>query len=131
MLKLKSLAHDEELSTRTIQQHGDTISIVGVYGKAPNFQRERLLGYIVLYVGTPYVHSHPWYVGIAYSGEDDVKRKDPTPLIADDNIRFYKAGIGVYDYLLCYKARTREHDEAGFSDGATHLQTKDDWKDGL
>jgi len=131
VLKLKTLAHDEELNTKTLQQHGDIISLIGVYGKAPNFQRERLLGYILLYIGTPVIHSHPWYLGICYSGEDDIRRKDPTPLLSDDNVRFFKVGIGVFDYLLTYKARTKEHDEAGFSDGATHLETAADWKDGL
>lgn len=132
MLKLKSLAHDEELSTRTIKQHGDTVSLTGVYGKAPNFQRERLLGYILLYVGKPTaIHLHPWYVMVAYSAKNDVRRKDPDVLYADDTIRFFKAGIGVPDYFFVYKARTQEHDEAGFSDGATHLETAGAWKDGI
>jgi len=74
---------------------------------------------------------HTWFIGVFYSEDEDIRRKEPVPIAADDNIRLYKAGIGQHDYLWCYKAKTREHDEAGFSDGATHLETSGQWKDGL
>jgi len=131
VLKLKSIAHDEQPHHEVIKQHGDRVSLVGVYGKAAKFSRERLLGYILLYVGTPIIHLHTWYLAIAYSDADDIRRKDPVPIAADDNIRLWKAGIGECDYHLVYKGKTKEHDEAGFSDGATHLETAGQWKDGL
>lgn len=131
VLKLKTIAHDEEPHTQVLRQHGDRISLVGVYGKAAKFSRERLLGYIFLYVGTPIIHLHTWFVAICYSEEADIRRKDPALIATDDNIRLYKTGIGECDYLFCYKGKTKEHDEAGFSDGATHLETSGQWKDGL
>ena len=130
-MKLKGLAHDEEMVTKTIKQHGDTVSLLGVYGRSAKFSRERLLGYILMFVGTPVIHAYPWYVAICYTDKKDVRRKDPAPIATDDNMRLYKAGIGVCDYLLVYKGKTRAHDEAGFSDGATHLETADNWRDGL
>lgn len=105
--------------------------MVHVYGRSKRFTRERLLGYIILYNGNPVIHAHTWYTGIAYSEKDDVRRKYPLPICTDQNVRMYAAGIGKFDYLFCYKAKTREHDEAGYSDGATHLSTADQWRDGL
>lgn len=131
ILKLKSLAHDEEMQMQMITLHGNQVALVGVYGRSKKYSRHRLLGYILLYVGNPWIHTHTWYVGVAYSDKDDVRKKDPTPIAMDENIRFYKAGIDVYDYLLVYKGKKREHDEAGFSDGAAHLETAGQWKDGL
>jgi len=131
VLKLKSVAYDEEPHHQVIKQHGNQVSLIGVYGKSAKFSRERLLGYILLYVGTPIVHMHTWYVAICYSEESDVRRKDPALIATDDNIRLFKAGIGKCDYLFSYKSKTREHDEAGFSDGATHIETAGSWKDGL
>ncbi len=117
--------------TKTIKQHGDTVSLLGVYGRSVKFDRERLLGYLLLFIGTPIIHAYTWFVALMYTDEDDVRRKDPDPIATDDHIRLYKAGIGTCDYLLVYKAKTRAHDEAGFSDGATHLETADNWRDGL
>lgn len=132
VLKVKHLAHDEKIHTKVWTQHGNNISLLRVYGISDKFGRERLLGYILLHAGVPTaVHAHTWYVSIAYSDEDDIRRKDPEPLKSDDHVRLYKGGIGKFDYLFCYKARTKEHDEAGYSDGATHLETADQWRDGL
>lgn len=131
VLKLKSLAHDETIHTTIWVQHGNNITVVQAYGRSKRFERKRLLGYIILYTGNPTLHKHTWYTGIAYSKEDDIRRKYPQPICTDQNVRLYAAGIGKFDYHFVYKAKTREHDEAGFSDGATHLSTADQWRDGL
>jgi len=93
--------------------------------------RERLLGYILVHVGKPVVHANTWYVYIGYSDEHNIGRKWPEPIKADKNIRLYAAGVGQFDYFFVYKAKTREHDELGFSDAATHRDTADQWRDGL
>jgi hypothetical protein len=132
VLKLLPIAHDEEPYVQIVKQHGNRISLVGMYGRSERFARERLLGYILLYSGNPQaLHVHTWFAYIGYSDKDDIRRKDPKPIAADDNIRLFTAGIGQVDYFWCYKAKTREHDEAGFSDGAAHLETSGQWKDGL
>lgn len=119
------------MRTKTIRQHGDVISLVGVYGKSSRFDRERLLGYILLFVGNPIVHAYTWYVTLCYSDEENVCRKDLDPILTDDNIRLLKVGIGACDYMFLYKSKTKKHDESGFSDGAAHLMTADNWKDGI
>ncbi len=126
-----SVAQDEVVETRVIKQHSGAVSLVGVYGNSENRQRERLLGYILLHAGTPRTHLHTWYMGIAFTAKDDIRRKDPSPLYTDNTIRFWKVGIGTCDYYLCLRGHSEKHDEAGLSDGAAHLNTKDQWKDGL
>lgn len=129
VLKLRSVTHDETLHTQDLRQHGGNISLLGVYGRAK--RRERLLGYILLYTGDPWVKPCSWYCGIFYSDETDVRRKQPELIKADQNIRLYVAGLGKFDYLFCMKSRTREHDELDTSDAAVHRETADHWRDGL
>ena len=129
VLKLKSVTHDESLHTQDLRQHGGNISFLGVYGRAK--RRERLLGYILLYTGDPVVHATSWYVNLAYSDKDDIRRKNAELIKHDSNIRLFVAGIGAFDYLFCLKARTKEHDDMDMSDAAAHRESADQWRDGL
>lgn len=119
------------MRVKILRQHGRAIALVGVYGKSQRHARERLLGYILAFVGNPLVHANTWYVHLSYSDKDDIGRKWPEPIKSDKYIRLYAAGVGKFDYHFCYKGKTREHDELGFSDAATHRETADQWKDGL
>lgn len=114
-----------------LRQHGKSIALIGVYGRSSRHSRERLLGYILVHVGTPFVHANTWYVYLAYSGEHEINHKEAEPIKSDKHIRLFAGGIGKFDYLFVYKAKTREHDELGFSDAATHRDTADQWRDGL
>lgn len=129
VLKLKPVTHDETLHTQDLRQHGGNVSLLGIYGRAR--RRERLLGYVLLYTGDPTIHASSWYVALAYSGRDDIRRKNPELIKADANIRLFVAGIGDFDYLFCLKSRTKEHDDADMSDSAAHREAADQWRDGL
>lgn len=129
-LRLKNTAHDEEFAFRVATEHSNVI-LSQVLGVSKERDRERTLGYCLVYSGNPIVHDYTWYTGVFYSPPLEIKQKE-WEIIYDDNlIRLSRAGIGVFDYLLTYRKKSTEHDMVGLSDGSVHLYTADSWKDGI
>ena len=130
VIKLKQRTHDEEIFYQNLAQHGGLISLEGVYSKSKQHQRERNIGYLLLHIGNPIVHANTWYMSLAYSDDLDIRIKNPIPIKMDRFMILYAAGLEQFDYLWCYRGRTREHDDTG-SDASAHREARDHWKDGL
>lgn len=135
VIRLKSLLQGEHSHTKNLFGHGN-VRLLGFYARRKT--RERLLGYVLHYVGSPVVHAYTWYVSISYSPVEEVKRRPMKVLYSDKKIRLLRAGIGVkindietFDYLLCYRSRNTEHDSIGNSDGSLGRFRQQQWKDGL
>lgn len=126
-LKIHNLSFNEEYKCQFLIER-DKVMLIGIYGDSKEFDRLRYLGTILLFIGEPLVHSYPLYVVVAYSDPTDVRRKEPKLIYSDEFVRFLRAGIGSFDYMLCYRNRRPFHDEIGQSDGAAYKQALDVWK---
>jgi hypothetical protein len=124
------LGYNEELRTEILTER-ENVMLYQVLGYHKREGRKRLLGYCFLYLGTPIIHDHTWYLCVAYSQAEQTGYKDWNVLYADPSIRLVQAGIGDIDYFLTYRGKTEEHDKRGLSDGAVRMATRENWKDGL
>ncbi len=135
MLRLNSLLYGEEPVIKNLVQHG-SLRLLGVLGRSRR-QRERRLGYILEFSGNPIVHSYTWFVALAYTDAEDVRRKQLLFLYNDENIRLARAGIGVekdgiqaFDYWIGYRDKNQHRNEEGAS-GSVAIHTAGGWRDGL
>ena len=45
--------------------------------------------------------------------------------------RFFRFGVGEFDYFLGYNKRQLKHDEEGQSAGSLYMETLGNWQDGM
>jgi len=134
VLRLKSVLYGEEVYVKNLAQHGN-VRLLGVFGR--RVRRERMLGYIVEFVGSPIIHGYTWFLALSYTAATDVRRKPLRYLFTDENIRLARAGIGVeeggmqkFDYWVGYRDKDRQHDEEGAA-GSVAIHTSGGWRAGL
>jgi hypothetical protein len=127
VLKLKNLGFNEEFKLTALECR-TKVALIGIWGHAKELNRDRQLGTVLLYTGNPFIHEYTYYVGIAYSAPDDVRKREPKLIYSDDTVRLYRAGVGVMDYFFAYRNRMPMHDRIGKSDGAAYQKILDIWK---
>jgi len=102
--------------------------LFGVYGRTS--ERDRLLGYCLMFSGAPRIHHNPRYCSFSYSGQTDIKQRQVRFIFEDDYVRVARFGVGTFDYLWLCRKQTPEQLDVDVADHVAHQQFKDTWKDG-
>lgn len=108
-----------------------SVALIGVFGIEPELDRKRLLGYLFLFIGSPFIHPYTFFLILSYSDSEAIGAKQPTLIYCDKNLHMFKFGIGEIDYFFGYRDRRKEHDQEGTSSGSMHAGTSKAWRDGM
>jgi len=128
MVKHKKFVGGETPRLLVLHEHENVI-LFGVYGH--DSDRDRLVGHVLVFSGTPTTHHYPRYCSLSYSEPTDLKFRQMRILFDDDDVRFLRFGMGTFDYLWLVKARTEEQTNAPFADHTAHEFYSRLWKKGL
>lgn len=129
-LKLFNPAFDEKFIIEPFVERNKVL-LLGVYGREDELKRDRLLGYIVLYVGNPALCLYTFYAALSYSDKTNLGIKMPRLLYKDKSLLMFKFGIKDIDYLVGYREKSKEtHDLENTSSSSMHTEMADAWKDG-
>jgi len=126
-LRFKNFVSNERPKLLTLCEHHQ-INLMGVYGEGAD--RERLVGYCLLFSGAPTIHHYTRYLGVSYSEVQDIRGRQLKMLYDDDDVRLARMGMGVFDYLLVCRKLTEEQLEIDAPDHAAYHMFKHSWKDG-
>ena len=126
-LRYKGLISGEKPKLITLCEH-QQIMLMGVHGD--DGERERMVGYCLLFSGAPTIHHYTRYVSISYSEIQDIRSRQLKLIYDDAEVRLARMGMGTFDYLwLCRKATERQL-EVDAPDHAAYQLFREAWKDG-
>lgn len=129
VLKTRNLSFNEVFHLDVVVSK-KKIALLKVFGFAKKFERNRPLGYIIVFEGTPIVHNYTFFAGLSWGDSTAIGRKEPKIIYTDQDVRMFRLGIGGTDYLFGYRHKRKEHDQIG-SDGIVHNDMATSWKDGF
>jgi len=126
-----NLAFNEEFFLKPLVIRHNVV-LFGVYGEAKELKRKRDLGIILLYVGDPIIYQYTFFVALCYSDPLEIKNRAPLLLYEEEKtFRFFRVGVGDFDYFLGYNKRQEKHDEEDQSTGSLYRETQGNWQDGM
>ena len=130
VFKLKNLAFNEYFVIHPRVRRSKVV-LFEVCGHAKDLDRDRFLGIILLFSDNPIIHSYTFFTALSYSDPREIRKRNPKLLYENNKIRFYRVGVGTFDYFLGYKDRKLIHDDTNQSDGALYLEMLSKWQDGM
>ena len=131
LLKFLNLSFNETFRLKPLVTRNNVI-LFGVYGTVEELKRDRHLGILLLYVGEPIVYHYTFFVVLSYSDPYEVKNRAPLLLYEEEKVfKFFRVGVGTFDYFLGYSRRQDMHDEEGASAGSLYMETAGNWQDGM
>lgn len=130
MFKLSNLRFDETSKLLPLVER-KTLCVLAVVGSDNDLKRERIVGYVIVFIGSPIVHYYTFFAALCYSGADNIGVKVPKLLYQDRSILVFKVGMGAIDYYIGYRNKLKEHIVPKTSTGSMHLDTAEAWRDGM
>lgn len=127
-LRVKDLVSTEEPKLLVLREH-HTLHLYGVYGHTK--ERDRLVGYCLVFSDAPRIHHNPRYCSFSYSAPTDVRMRQVRFIFDDEYIRLARFGAGVFGYLWLCRKQTDQQTDVDVADHIAHKQFSGTWKDGV
>jgi len=127
-MSFKRFISKEKPKLLTLNEHHNVV-LFGVYGDENN--RDRLVGYCLLFGGAPIIHHYTRYVSLSYSEPTDIRTRQMRVLFDDQYVRLTRVGVGVFDYLWICRKNVPQQLEVDVADHAAHTRFKRAWRDGM
>jgi len=120
-LRTKPLITGESPKLVSACEHQNVL-LMHVYGE--NEERQRHIGYVLLFAGAPSLYWFPRYITVSYSPKEEVLFRQARVIYNDQYVRLFRFGVGTFDYLMCCRKRTEAQLEEGWPDSSvfTHFQ---------
>lgn len=104
------------------------IVLFGVNGDEGD--RDRPVGYCLLFGGAPTIRYYTRYLGVSYSEPTDIRARQMRVIFDDPNVRLTRFGVGTFDYLWSCRKQTPQQQQLDVADHAVAQHFGGSWKDG-
>lgn len=127
-VRVKGLVSNETPKLLTLREHHNVV-LYSINGSST--ERDRLVGYCLLFSGAPMVHYYTRYTSLSYSEPADLRTRQMRVIFDDPNVRLLRFGVGTFDYLWVCRKRTDKQTQVDVADHAAYVRHLGSWKDGM
>ena len=117
-LSTKPLLSGERPVLVSAREHQNTL-LMHAYGD--NNERQRHIGYVLLFAGAPSLYWFPRYMALTYSSTYEAVFRQAKVIYNDAYVRLFRMGVGTFDYLWCCRKRTDDQLSEGWPDSSVSV----------